>query len=258
MKLLGVTWSNSVLITFDPYTGAITEKHAWLNPNESFRGLAYNSNKNILFALSQVNCNLYSIDPITRNVVLIGKLNISGNDVGGLTYDPANDILYTVVNHFNADYTKIFSDLVKVDMETADVTVIGKIADGFCGSLSWRDYDGKINALVTYGSGSWDSDHKANLVSISPDTAAMTTIFETPYHTIMGLAKKPGENAYFSWINWTSHFYGEVNLNTKNIISLACSDTVGVSSDAMIIRSFYIAPAPNLPPCSFSDLDCMG
>ena len=258
MKLLGVTWDKSVLVSFDPYTGAIVEKHAWLNPNESFRGLAYNSKKNVLFALSQIDCNLYSIDPLTRNVALIGRLNINGNDIGGLTYDPANDILYTAVNHFDADYTNISSDLVKVDMDTAVVTVIGKIADGLCGSLSWRDYDGKINAFVKYGSGSSDSSHKANVVSISPNTAAMTTVFETPYHTIMGLAKKPGENSYFSWVNWTSHFYGEVNLDTKNIATLASSDGVGVSSDAMIIRSFYIAPAPNLPPCSFSNVDCMG
>jgi hypothetical protein len=86
----------------------------------------------------------------------------------------------------------------------------------------------------------------------------MTTLFETPYHTIMGLAKKPGENTYFSWVNWTSHFYGEVNLDTKNIVSRANSDTVGVTSDAMIYRNFYVAPAPNLPPCSFSDADCLG
>ena len=37
MKLLGVTGS-SVLVTFDPTTGAIVEKHVWLNPNEKFRG----------------------------------------------------------------------------------------------------------------------------------------------------------------------------------------------------------------------------
>ena len=57
----------------------------------------------------------------------------------------------------------------------------------------------------------------------------MTPIFETNYHTIMGLAKKPGQNAYFSWINSTTLFYGAVNLDTKNITACANSDAVNVS-----------------------------
>jgi hypothetical protein len=111
---------------------------------------------------------------------------------------------------------------------------------------------------MVYGSGNWDSAYKASIVTIDPVTAAMTKVFETTYHTIMGLAKKPGENAYFSWINWTTHFYGEVNLNTKNITVRANSDAVNVISGAMIYRNFYVASAPNLPPCSFTDEDCLG
>src|SRR6266702_576484 len=71
MKILGITWDKSVLVSFDPITGTITEKHAWLNPNENFVGLAYDSNRNRLYALSQVSRNLYSIDPLTRDVKLI-------------------------------------------------------------------------------------------------------------------------------------------------------------------------------------------
>jgi hypothetical protein len=155
MKILGITWGNSVLVSFDPYTGTITEKHAWL-PRESFRGLAYNYNRNMLYALSQVNCNLYSIDPMTRNVAFIGKLNIGGQDIGGLTYDPIKDTLYTAVNYFDMEYKNIWSELVRIDMGTATVTVIGKIVDGLCDSLSWREYDGQIDGYVLYGSGSWD------------------------------------------------------------------------------------------------------
>ncbi len=254
MKILGITWDKSVLISFDPYTGAIIEKHAWLNPQESFVGLAFDYNRNMLYALSQVTCNLYSINPITRDVRLIGKLNINGQDVSGLSYDAASDTLYSVVLYFSLDYKKLRSELVKVNINNASVTVVGKIADGLCNSLSWREDDGQLNSYIKYGSG----PYKNSIVSINPNTAALTTLFETTYDTIMGLAKKPGQNIYFSWISWTSHFYGEVNLDTKIITACANSDVVDVTSGAMINRNFYVAPAPNLPPCSFTDEDCLG
>lgn len=250
MKILGITWSKSVLVSFDPYSGEITEKHAWL-PEENFRGFAYNYNQNLMYALSQVNWNLYSIDPLTRNVAFIGKLNISNGsqDIGGLTYDPIKDTLYTTVG--NTDGT--LSELVRIDMNSAQVTVIGKIVNGFCFSLCWSDYDSQIKGFVKYGSG---AGYPTSVVSINPDTAAMTTLFQTSYDIIMGLAKKPGGNQYFSWINATNgHFYGEVNLTTKDVKILSKSDSVGVTSDAMIFKNFCLAPASNMP-CSFTNKDC--
>ncbi len=258
MKILGITWGKSVLVSFDPYTGTIIEKHAWLKPGESFVGLAYDCNRNKLYSLSQVSCNLYSIEPITRDVKFIGKLNIDGQDVSGLSYDPTNDTLYTLVLHFDPGLKNLRSELAKVNIDNANVNVVGKIADGICNSLCWRECDGQLNSYIVYGSGSWDCPYKASIMSINPNTAAMTTVFETTYHTISGLARKPGQNAYFSWVNWTTHFYGEVNLDSKNINTHANSDAVDVISGAMIYRNFYVAPAPNLPPCTFSDEDCLG
>lgn len=258
MKILGITWDKSVLVSFDPYTGQIIETHAWLKQQEKFVGLAYDYNRNVLYAISQVTCNLYSINPITRDVKLIGKLQNNGQDVSGLSYDPVSDAIYTVILHFNATFTSLKSELAKVNTDNANVTIVGTIADGLCDSLCWRECDGQLNSYIVYGSGSWDSPYKASIVSIEPGTAAMTPIFQTSYHTIMGLAKMPGQDAYFSWINSTTHFYGEVNLKTKNITACAKSDAVGVTSGAMISRDFYVAPAPNLPPCSFTDEDCLG
>lgn len=256
MKILGITWGQSVLVSFDPYTGAITEKHAWLRPSENFVGLAYNYNRNTLYALSQVSCNLYSIDPITRDVRLISKLQVGGGDVSGLSYDPTKDTLYTVVLHdLNQEHP--WSELARVDMDGASVNVVGRIADGICNSLCWRDCDGRLNSYIVSRSGSSNSPDKARVVTIDPSTAAMTLVFETPYHTIMGLARKPGQDSYFSWINSTTEFYGAVDLVTRSITDLAASNA-GVLSGAMIYRNFYVAPAPNLPPCSFSDEDCLG
>jgi hypothetical protein len=251
MKVLGITWTGSVLITFDPMLGAIVEKHAWLNPAENFVGLAYDSNRNLLFALSQVAGNLYSINPLTRDVKLIGMLNTSGRDVSGLSYDPVADVLYTVVLGQG-------SDLAQVSANNAAVTVVGKITDGLALTLCWRESDGQLNSYVVYGSGSSDSPYKADMVSIDPATGTMTTLFHTPYHTILGLARTPGQDAYVSWVNASTHFYADVNLATQNITALANSDPVRVESGAMLLRNFYVAPAPNLPPCSFSDDDCLG
>lgn len=255
MKVLGITWDNSVLISFDPYTGTITEKHAWLRRRENFVGLAYDYNRNMLYALSQVTCNLYSINPITRDVKLIGKLNTNGQDVSGLSYDPTQDVLFTVILYSGPAPR---SELAKVNIDNANVTLIGKIADGTCNSLCWRAYDGQLTSYIVYGSGNWDCPYKASIVSIEATTAVMTTVFETTYHSIAGLAKQPGQNAYYSWVNWTRHFFAEVNLNTKNITAIADSAAANVTSGAMIYRDFYVAPAPNLPPCSFADEDCLG
>jgi len=244
MKILGITWNKSELVSFDPFAGVITEQHAWLNPNENFVGLTYDSNRNRLYALSQVVQNLYSIDPLTRDVKLIGKLSPTGYDAGGLAYDPTTDTLYTVVL-----YPTPRSDLARVNIDDASVSVVGKVADGLCVSLAWRECDGNLNGYLIQGSGSWDSPDKAKIVTIDPRTAVMTTVFQTTYHTILGLARKPGQNSYFSWINWTTHFYGDVNLDAQTVTPLASSDAVGVVSGAMIYRNFYVAPAPNMPPC---------
>ncbi len=256
MEIVGITWDKSVLVSFDPYTGNITEKHAWLKVGENFVGLAHNYNRNKLYALAQVSFNLYSIDPLTRDVKLAGKLQINGQDVSGLSYDPDGDVLYTVVLHFGPGITNPWSELAKVNADTASVTVVGKIAEGLCNSLCWREYDGRLNSYLVSASGSWDSPYKASVISIDSHTAAMVPVFQTPYHAIMGLARKPGEDAYFSWVNSDTLFYGEVNLGTKTITDLAPSNA-GVQSGAMLYKNFYVAPAPNLPPCSFSDEDCL-
>ena len=126
-----------------------------------------------------------------------------------------------------------WSQLVRVDMDTAAVTPVGRISDGIVGSLGFNDGDGTLTGLLVYQSGSWDSPDKSYVVSIDPSTAAMTTLFRTPYHTLMGLAKRPGLASFYTWINWTSHAYGEIDLGAQTVTTLGPSDSVGVSSGAM-------------------------
>ena len=256
MSIIGITWNKSVLVSFDPAMGIITAKHAWLDPTQNFVGLTYDYGRNMLYAVSQAPAlNLYSVNPLTRDVTLIGQLTINGDDVSGLAYDPLSGSLYTLILHLG---TPLRTDLARVNPDNLQITVVGTMANVLGESLCWRDSDGQLNAYTVQGSGSWDSPYKASIVTIDPTTAAMTVVFETPYHTIMGLAKKPGQDAYFSWVNWTSHFYADVNLSSKQVTTLGNSDPVGVVSGAMISKTFYVAPAPNLPPCSFTDSECLG
>jgi hypothetical protein len=255
MTILGITWNGSVLVSFDPATGVILETHAWLPPAENFVGLAYDDRRNVLYAIAQVTRGLYAINPLTRDVRFVGNVNTGGDDVAGLTYDPVRDVLYTAILRQGATP---FSDLATVNRDTGAAAVIGKIANGLCVSLCWRDSDAQLNGLVIPGPGPWDSPLKASCVTIDPTTGAATPIFQTTYHTILGLARVPGKNGFVSWTNWTTHFYADVDLSANTVTALAQSDAVGVTSAAMLLRSFYVAPAPNLPPCSFTTDNCLG
>ncbi|MCI0659090.1 MAG: hypothetical protein L0170_18710 [Acidobacteria bacterium] len=61
--LVGITWPDSLLVSFDPIQGVIVDTHLQLNPHERFRGLAYDRLHHRLYALARVSNNLYLIDP---------------------------------------------------------------------------------------------------------------------------------------------------------------------------------------------------
>jgi len=198
-NLIGITWNDSRLVSFDPDAGAVTEVHAQLNPYEGFLGLAYDPNHDKLYALSQVENNLYSIDPVTLDISHIGNLHINkssswGEDAGALVYDPVTDTLYTAIQHWDSGYTNIWSELCKVDVNNAELTRIGNIDGPFITGLNHSEQDGQLYGLAVYGTGSWDSTYRSHVVRINPENAKMDVLFETPYHTVLGFAKKPGEN----------------------------------------------------------------
>ena len=248
--LIGITWGDSRLVSFDPYAGSITEVHAQLNPYESFRGITYDPNQNKIYALSQSENNLYRIDPQTLAISHIGNLHIDRNvtwseDAGALAYDSVTDALLTVIEHWDSDYSNIWSELVEIDVQNASLTSRGVIDGTFITSMDYNMEDEYLYGLATYGVGSWDSPYKSHVVKINPDNAIMIDLFETPYHTVLGFTKTSGENTYLSWFNWTSHFYGKINLDTQSIMQLGDADSVDVIS-ALIYRNFDVG-ATTLP-----------
>jgi len=151
--LLGITWGDSKLVSFDPDAGVITQVHAYLNPAEVFRGVAHDPYRVKLYALAQSSWNLYEIDPLTLNIRNIGTLDINpstswGEDIGGLSYDPVTDSLYTVVSHWDDSYTGIRSELVRINISDAKTTVVGYLADAFCDSLVFNEEDGQLYGLL--------------------------------------------------------------------------------------------------------------
>ncbi|MDH4232594.1 MAG: hypothetical protein OEW04_11280 [Nitrospirota bacterium] len=245
--LLGITWGDSTLVSFDPYAGVITQVHAYLNPAEGFRGVAHAPNRGKLYALSQGSWNLYEIDPLTLNIRHIGKLDINtsaswGEDIGGLSYDPGTDSLYTVASHWGAYYTGIWSELVRINIADAKTTTVGYLSEGFCDSLVFNEDDGQLYGILIQVDDPWSIFFRSVLVAIDPGSAAMTELFELPYRTIMGLAKKPGEKKFYSWVNseW-GHFYGLLDLDAQTATLLGGSDSVDVVSDAMTYKDFDVS-----------------
>jgi len=243
--LLGIRWNDSWLVSFDPIAGSISEWHVQL-PGENYRGLTYDPDKRVLYALAQGSKNLYTIHPVSLLVRKIGRIDVGGfgGDVSSIAYNTRSGVLYVVavnVPGMGAQKSQLFT----VDPATAIPTLVGDISVPFLNSISFNAYDGQLYGYALYtppgDSGAWDSPFKSGLVRIDPVTAALTPLFETPYHTIFGLAKIRNQKRYYTWVNWTAHSYALVDVENAQVSLLANSDTVGVTSDAMLYRNFYVA-----------------
>ncbi len=242
--LLGIRWKDRWLVSFDPKAGTIIEWHTQL-PQGDYRGLTYDPVNNKLYALAQGSKKLYSIDPATLTVQLIGQVDIggAGGDVSSITYNPVSRVLYAAAVNVPGTGSQI-SQLFAVDPATAAPAMIGTMFAPFVNSICFSDTDGQLYGYVLNSppgdSGSWDSPFKSSLVRIDPSNASMATLFETAYHTIMGLAKIKNKKRFYAWVNWTSHSYALVDVYSLSVSLLANSDQVGVTSDAMIYRDFYV------------------
>jgi hypothetical protein len=240
--LLGITWNGSRLVSFDPRSGSVIGQHLQLNPYESFRALTYDRIHGLLYAMPQSTQNLYVVDVQTLELRHIGNLHIDKRgpgfeDAASLAYDSRTDTLYTAIQHWEGwDISHFWSELCTIDPQSGALTPVGRIDNLLIDSLAYGEADGWLYGLGVYASGSWDSPDKTQVVRIDPGTAATEILFATPYHTMLGLAM-PQPSTFVSWINWTSHFYGETNLDTEITTTLGESNVVDVVS-AVVTRDF--------------------
>jgi hypothetical protein len=249
--LVGVTWSDGTLVSFDPSSGAILQSHLPLDATKSFIALAYDRNHGKLHALSQVDHLLYTVNRDTlqiANVVPIRIPIVPFSDVTALAYDPGTDTLYATIGHWdNYPAGPIWDELAKVNPWTGDTTVLGRIDGPWITSLAWSETESALYALGVDGAGAWDSPDTTQVLRIDPATAAFTTAYVTPYHVMLGMAfKEPA--TFYSWINETSRFFGQIDLAAQGLTPLG-SDAASGAIGAMLLKTFDLPPAP-APPAS--------
>jgi hypothetical protein len=252
--LVGVTSSDGSLVSFDPASGAILQYHVQIDPDESFTGLAYDRNHRKLYALTQGDHLLYTLNADTLQLANVTPLRIDPSvpgltDVTSLAYDPATDTLYAAIGHWDS-YPEgpIWDELARVDPWTGALTVLGRIDGPWIAGLAFSETERVLYALGVYGAGSWDSPDTTHVIRINPSTAAFGTVYVTPYHAMLGMAlKEPG--SIFSWINWTSHFFGETDVPALRLTQLG-SDEASGAIGAMLVRTFPLPAEPDPPPSS--------
>ena len=246
--LVGVTWSDGTLVSFDPASGAILQSHVQLDATKSFIALAHDRNHRKLYALSQEDRALVTLDTETlqrANVVpvRIGLPAPGVTEVTSLAYDPLTDTLYTTIGHW-ADYPAgpIWDELARVDPWTGTVTVLGRIDGPWLAGLAFSETERVLYGLGVYGAGSWDSPDATHVLRIDPSTAAAESVYVTPYHAMFGFAlKEPG--IFYSFINWTAHFFGLTDVPALSLTTLGSDDAIGAVG-AMVVRTFDLPPEP--------------
>lgn len=238
---IGFTWDDSRLVTFDPAAGSIEAVHLQMGP-EAFIGMTYDAGRGVLYAVSQIEHNLYAIDPATMAAAHRGSLRVDVRasrslDVQAIAYDASRDVLFGTVVRWElcCGRDSWRTDLVRIDVATAAVTTVGTIPGELVTSLDADD-----GGLVGIAEG---SDGRNRIVRIDPDDASSQVVLATPYQTMLGLARIPGTRRYVSWINADRHFYGEIDLDRGTITPLADADAVGVIA-AFVHRSFAAATVP--------------
>lgn len=248
--------SRNRLVSFDPTRGRIQQVHAVL-PFDGALGLAVDTDDPTIYALSGDH-RLYTIDPVTLETEIVGlteypEVRVPGTSRGrslqgapsNLGYDPNTGTLYTTITYsdFFADNRPFLTDLAKIDSETAEVTIIGRIADdAFVTQLGWSEQHGSLVGL--FKDGFWSPN---SVVSISPEDATMETLFETPYPHMNGMAPDPSEPGRFmAWVNADGYFYGEVDLNAQSVERLGDGGPVRVEG-GMQFLTFDIATAEIIP-----------
>jgi len=251
--LVGVTWSDGTLVSFDPASGEILQSHVQIEPTGSFVALAWDRNHRRLHALSQGDHILYTLDTATLQLANVVPLRIPPEpgvaDVTSLAYDPVTDTLYAVVGHWeNYPVGPISEDLAKVDPWTGDLTLLGRIEGPWITGLAFSETERVLYGLAVDGAGAWDSPDTTRVIRIDPTTAASETVYVTPYHVMLGMAlKDPG--TFFSWVNGSSRFFGQTDVPALSLTPLGGDDSSGAIG-AMLVKTFDLPPEPVLPGSS--------
>ena len=244
--LLGITWDRSLLVSFDPERGEVLEEHARLDPARAFTALAFDPDRHRLYAMSQGDFVLTIVDTESLQIVDIVNLRVDPRAAGltdtvALARDPATGTLYTIVGRWSDPPDgPIRSELAAIDPENGVLTIVGRIDGPWFASLAFSETDRRLYGTGVFGAGPWDSPFPTHVIRIDPHTAASETVLVAPYHTMLGLAVRE-PFSFFSWINWTTRFYGRIDLPTRTVTPMGPADGVDVVY-AMLYKNFSLPP----------------
>src|SRR5262245_4173431 len=160
---VGLTWSDSTLVSFDPASGEVLQRHVQVDPTRSFIALAYDRNHGMLHALSLEDRALTTLNADTLQLANVVPVRVDAGapgvtEVTSLAYDPTTDTLYAAIGHWE-DYPAgaIWSELAMLDPWTGEVIVVGRILGPWITGLAFSETERILYAQAVYAAGSWDS-----------------------------------------------------------------------------------------------------
>ena len=113
--LYGSSTSTNSLLIIDPGTGDVTLVGAF--GLTLMHAIDYQSNTGTLYGMSTSTSSLYTINTVTGLATLVGS---SGITVGGMAYDPINDIMYATDAGPDGS-----TGLYTIDLDTGAGTFVG-------------------------------------------------------------------------------------------------------------------------------------
>jgi V8-like Glu-specific endopeptidase len=103
-----------------------------------FQGLAYNANSGLMYAIDNLR-NLYTVNPATGAVTLLGLVTGTGSTINGLGYEPSAQRLYGIA----AATGQLFS----IDTSTLAASAIGAPAGGNVAGIDFDPVGGVLYGI---------------------------------------------------------------------------------------------------------------
>ena len=152
--LYGSSALNNTLLTIDPSTGDVSV----VGPLgvDLMQAIEYNSNTDILYGIDVDTDELYTIDVVTGLATSVGMAGFTDvnefGGVGGMAYDPLNDVMYaTDAGPFGS------SGLFTVSLGTGEITLVGEFNNNLVAQMTGLAFD---PTLGLYGA---DNGHSSGV-----------------------------------------------------------------------------------------------
>lgn len=185
--LYGSSTATHNLLLIDPATGSASV----IGPfgiSSYMHSIEFNSNTNVLYGISAPSDFLYTIDIGSGTATAVGATGIG--HVGGMAYDPVNDIMYATDGGPHGS-----SGLFSIDLSSGASTFIGPLDNSSVDNISGLAFD---PALGLFGSDNGLISGLVNqLFGIDPASGQANLIGDMNTGNFLGLAFVPEPSTAF-------------------------------------------------------------